>query len=141
MPSASPRPEKRAEIEDLARAIREAVDAELGELAANLATTDDAHLFGQNEFKSRAVARKIAAKALEQQLARKKAPIRNRARKAAPTCVTSALVYPSDESQCRAPRGDRHDALHLARGYRLRLVGARRRRTPVPELRTDDARL
>jgi histidine decarboxylase len=67
--------------------------------------------------------------------------IRNRARKAAPTRVTSGLVYPSDESQCRAPRGDPHDALHLARGYRLRLVGARRRRTPVPELRTDDARL
>src|SRR5512135_1924827 len=67
--------------------------------------------------------------------------IRNRARKAAPTRVTSGLVYPSDESQCRAPRRDPHDALHLARGYRLRLVGARRRRTPVPELRTDDARL
>src|SRR5512135_2390289 len=67
--------------------------------------------------------------------------IRNRARKAAPTRVTSGLVYPSDESPCRAPRGDPHDALHLARGSRLRLVGARRRRTPVPELRTDDARL
>ena len=52
MPSASPTPEKPAEIEDLTRAIREAVDAEIGELAANLATTDDAHLFGQNEFGS-----------------------------------------------------------------------------------------
>jgi hypothetical protein len=48
------------------------LDAELGELAANLATTDDAHLFGQNEFKIRALAHKIAAKALEQHLARKK---------------------------------------------------------------------
>src|SRR5512142_77289 len=80
MPSASPTPEKPAEIEDLTRAIREAVDAEIGELAANLATTDDAHLFGQNEFKIRALARKIAAKALEQHLARKKTTIRNGAR-------------------------------------------------------------
>ena len=72
MPSAPLPPEKQAEIEDLARAIREAVDAEIGELAANLATTDDAHLFGDNEFKIRAIAHKIAAKAIEQHLARKK---------------------------------------------------------------------
>jgi hypothetical protein len=64
--------EKQAEIEDLERAIREAVDAEIGELAANLATTDDAHLFGANEFKIRSLAHKIAAKAIEQHLARKK---------------------------------------------------------------------
>ena len=72
MPSKPLPPEKQAEIEDLTRAIREAVDAEIGELAANLATTDDAHLFGQNEFTIRALAHKIAAKALEQHLARKK---------------------------------------------------------------------
>jgi hypothetical protein len=65
-------PEKQAEIEELERAIREAVDAEIGELAANLVTTDDAHLFGANEFKIRALAHKIAAKAFEQHLARKK---------------------------------------------------------------------
>jgi hypothetical protein len=65
-------PEKAPEIQDLARAIREAVDAELNELAANLTTTDDAHLFGQNEFKIRAIAHKIAAKAVEQHLAGKK---------------------------------------------------------------------
>jgi hypothetical protein len=65
-------PEKQAEIEGLERAIREAVDAEVAELAANLATTDDAHLFGANEFKIRALAHKIAAKAIEQHLARKK---------------------------------------------------------------------
>lgn len=47
-------PEKQAEIEALTQAIREAVDAEIGELAANLASTDDAHLFGDNEFKIRA---------------------------------------------------------------------------------------
>jgi hypothetical protein len=72
MPSAPLTPESQAEIEDLAQAIREAVDAEIDELAAHLATTDDAHLFGDNEFKIRALAHKIAAKAVEQRLARKK---------------------------------------------------------------------
>lgn len=72
MPPAPLSPEKQAEIEDLSRAIHEAVDAEIGELAAHLATTDDAHLFGANEFKIRALAHKIAAKAVEQHLARKK---------------------------------------------------------------------
>ena len=72
MPSVPPPPEKRAEIEVLERAIREAIDAEISELAANLATTDDAHLFGQNEFKIRAIAHWIAAKAVERHLAGKK---------------------------------------------------------------------
>src|SRR4051812_17581129 len=72
MPTPPVTPEKQAEIEDLERAIRQAIDAELGELAANLATTDDAHLFGANEFKIRALAHKIAAKALERHLAQKK---------------------------------------------------------------------
>jgi len=72
MPSALLPPENDPEIQDLARAIREAVDSELNELAANLATTDDAHLFGQNEFKIRAIAHRIAAKAVEQHLAGKK---------------------------------------------------------------------
>jgi hypothetical protein len=72
MPSNPLPPQKQAEVEDLARAIREAVDAEINELAANLATTDDAHLFGDNEFKIRALAHKIAAKAFEQHLAQKK---------------------------------------------------------------------
>jgi hypothetical protein len=72
MSSAPQTPEKQAEIEGLAQAIREAVDAEIGELAANLAQTDDAHLFGDNEFKIRALAHKIAAKAIEQHLTQKK---------------------------------------------------------------------
>jgi hypothetical protein len=72
MPSTPLPPEKDAEIQDLAQAIREAVDAEINELAENLAATDDAHLFGQNEFKIRALAHKIAAKAVEQHLAGKK---------------------------------------------------------------------
>jgi hypothetical protein len=72
MPSKSQPLEKKAEIEDLTRAIREAVDEEIEELAANLLSTDDAHLFGDNEFKIRSIALKIAAKAYEQHLARKK---------------------------------------------------------------------
>jgi hypothetical protein len=72
MPCAPLPPEKQAELDDLTRAIHEAVDAEIGELAANLATTDDAHLFGQNEFKIRALAHRIAAKAIEQHPAQKK---------------------------------------------------------------------
>jgi len=72
MPAAPLPPEKLAEIEGLEQAIREAIDAEIGELAADLATTDDAHLFGDNEFQIRALAHRIAAKALEQHLARTK---------------------------------------------------------------------
>ena len=72
MPSAPLPPEKDAQIQDLARAIREAIDAELNELAADLAATDDAHLFGANEFRIRAIAHRIAAKAVEQHLAGKK---------------------------------------------------------------------
>ena len=65
-------PEKLADIEALAEEIRQAVDAEIEELAANLATTDDAHLFGKNEFTIRALAHRIAAKAVERHLAGKK---------------------------------------------------------------------
>jgi hypothetical protein len=72
MPSTPVPPEKEAEIKGLAQTIREAIDAEISELAANLASTDDAHLFGQNEFQIRAIAHKIAAKAVEQHLAGKK---------------------------------------------------------------------
>jgi hypothetical protein len=72
MPSTPLPPEKKAELEDLTQAIREAVDGEIGEFAANLASTDDAHLFGANEFQIRARAQRIAAKAVEQHRARKK---------------------------------------------------------------------
>jgi hypothetical protein len=64
--------EKRADVERLAREIQDAVAAEIDELAANLVTTDDAHLFGANEFKIRALAHRIAAKAIERHLAQKK---------------------------------------------------------------------
>jgi len=72
MPSPPVPPEKEAEIKELAQSIREAIDAEISELAANLASTDDAHLFGQNEFTIRAIAHRIAAKAVERHLAGKK---------------------------------------------------------------------
>jgi len=72
MSSAHLSPEKRAEIKGLAEEIRVAIDIEIDELATNLATADDAHLFGENEFQIRAIAHKIAAKALERHLAGKK---------------------------------------------------------------------
>jgi hypothetical protein len=76
MPTAPVAPEKQAEIQDLQRAIREAVEAEIGELAANLSAAEDAELFGDNEFKIRAIALKIAAKAYQQHLTRKKTDTR-----------------------------------------------------------------
>jgi predicted AlkP superfamily phosphohydrolase/phosphomutase len=76
MPTKPLPPEKQAELEQLTRELHEAVDAQIGELAAHLATTDDAHLFGDNEFKIRALAHKIAAKAVERHLARKKTATR-----------------------------------------------------------------
>jgi hypothetical protein len=72
MPSTPVPPEKEAEIKQLAQSIREAIDAEINELAANLASSDDAHLFGQNEFTIRAIAHRIAAKAVQRHLAGKK---------------------------------------------------------------------
>jgi hypothetical protein len=65
-------PEQQAQAQALAQTIREAITAEIEELARTLVTTDDAHLFGDNEFKRRALAHKIAAQALEQHLAQKK---------------------------------------------------------------------
>jgi hypothetical protein len=66
MSSAPLSPEKQAEVDDRAPAIREAVGAEINELAADLATADDAHIFGENEFRIGALANKIAAEAIEQ---------------------------------------------------------------------------
>ena len=72
MPPTPIPPEKQADVERLVREIHDAVAAEIDELAANLLTTDDAHLFGANEFRIRAIAHRIAAKAVEQHLAGKK---------------------------------------------------------------------
>jgi len=72
MPSRPLPPEKDADVQALAQAIREAADAEIEELARTLVAADDEHVFGATEFTVRALAHKIAAKALEQRLARKK---------------------------------------------------------------------
>jgi hypothetical protein len=76
MSSAPLSPEKQAEVDDRAPAIREAVGAEINELAADLATADDAHIFGENEFRIGALAHKIAAEAIEQRLAQMKTDIK-----------------------------------------------------------------
>jgi hypothetical protein len=76
MPPTPVPPEKRADVERLAREIQDAIAAEIDELAANLVTTDDAHLFGDNEFRIRALAHRIAAKAIERHLAQKKTDTR-----------------------------------------------------------------
>jgi hypothetical protein len=65
-------PDQLAEAQALAQAIREATEAEIEELARTLVAADDRHLFGANEFRLRDLAHKIAAKAVEQHLARKK---------------------------------------------------------------------
>lgn len=66
---------QRLDVQALAQAIRETTEAEIDELARTLLDTDDAHLFGATEFTIRALAHKIAAKAIEQHLARKKTAI------------------------------------------------------------------
>src|SRR5262245_11710022 len=71
MPPTPVPPEKPADVERLAREIHDAVAAEIDELAANLISADDAHLFGDNEFTIRALAHRIPAKAIERHLAPK----------------------------------------------------------------------
>jgi hypothetical protein len=72
MPSTPLSPEKLQDVRALAQAIREATDAEVEQLARTLIDTEDSHPFGQTEFTIRDLAHKIAAKAIEQHLARKK---------------------------------------------------------------------
>lgn len=72
MPSAALPSADHADVRALAQAIRAATEAEVEELARNLLAADDSQLFGDNEFAIRALAHKIAAKAIEQHLARKK---------------------------------------------------------------------
>lgn len=71
--AAAPRPSQNdPDVEALAQAIREAVDTELEGMAAALVATRESHPFGATEFQLRALAHKIAAKAIEQHLAQKK---------------------------------------------------------------------
>lgn len=71
--------EQLGEVQTLAQAIRAATDAEIDALARTLVTTEDHDLFGANEVRLRALAHQIAAKALEQHLARKKTAMKGRA--------------------------------------------------------------
>lgn len=50
LPSEPLSPEQRAQAQALAQAIREAITAEIEDLARPLVNTDDAHLFGDNEL-------------------------------------------------------------------------------------------
>jgi hypothetical protein len=69
----SPLPaDQQADAEALAQAIREAIAAEIDELARTLVATADSHPFGATEFKVRALVHQVGAKALEQHLAQKK---------------------------------------------------------------------
>jgi hypothetical protein len=72
MPSTPLSPEQREDIRALAQAIREVTDTEIEQLARTLLDTVDTHPFGQTEFTLRNLAHQIAAKAIEQHLARKK---------------------------------------------------------------------
>jgi hypothetical protein len=72
MPSTPLPADQLAEAQALAQAIRTATQAAIDELARTLLATDDAHLFGATAFTARALAHKIAAKAFEQHLARRK---------------------------------------------------------------------
>src|SRR5262249_24543272 len=64
--------DQEAQAQELAAAIRAAAEEEVLEIARLLSDADPASLFGQTEFKVRALARRIAAQAHEQRLARKK---------------------------------------------------------------------
>lgn len=76
MPSPLANPDQLADIQALAKAIREATAADSEDLASTLVATDGTHPFGPTEFKIRDLAsptaHRSAAQALEQHLARKK---------------------------------------------------------------------
>jgi hypothetical protein len=79
MPSSPALPEQRPEVAALAQAIREATAAEIETLASTLLATADSHPFGATEFRLRALAHQIAAKAIEQHLTQKKTATSGRA--------------------------------------------------------------
>jgi hypothetical protein len=76
MRSAPLTPEKLADAQALADAIRAATADEIDALARTLVATADSHPFGRTEFKIRDLAHRIAATAIEQHLAQKKTATR-----------------------------------------------------------------
>jgi hypothetical protein len=69
-------PEKETDVQALADAIRAATADEIDALARTLLATADSHPFGATEVTLRALAHRIAAKAIEQHLAQKKTATR-----------------------------------------------------------------
>ena len=65
-------PEREAEAQQLAQAIRQAADEELLDLARTLVDTDEHTLFGDTEFHVRDLVHQIGAKAYQAFLAQKK---------------------------------------------------------------------
>ena len=68
--------EQQAQARELAAAIAEVTEEELLEIARTLVEAEPADLFGATEFKVRALAHRIAAKAYERRLAQKKSATR-----------------------------------------------------------------
>jgi hypothetical protein len=64
--------DQEAQAKELAVAIAAVSEEELLEIARTLVAAEPADLFGATEFKIRALAHRIAAKAYEQRLAQKK---------------------------------------------------------------------
>lgn len=64
--------EQQAQARELAAAIAEVTEEELLEIARTLVEAEPADLFGATEFRVRALAHRIAAKAYERRLAQKK---------------------------------------------------------------------
>jgi len=58
-------PDQQAEADRIHAALVAAADTDLRDLAAQLATTTDATIFGANEFALRDIALRVAAKGLE----------------------------------------------------------------------------
>lgn len=65
-------PEREAQAQQLAQALRQAADEELLAIARTLVATDDSTLFGDTEFAVRELAHRIGAKAYQTFLAQKK---------------------------------------------------------------------
>ena len=72
----APAAEQQAQARELAAAIAEVTEEELLEIARTLVEAEPADLFGATEFKVRALAHRIAAKAYERRLAQKKSATR-----------------------------------------------------------------
>ena len=69
-------PEQEAEAQQLAQAIAQAAQDELLQIARTLVAADNTALFGDTEFRVRDLILRVAAKAYQQHLAKKKTAMR-----------------------------------------------------------------